>query len=320
MDSKPDTSHGAGPATKDPTPEGAEEFPDPEEDDLDDLDDILDEFSTTKIDQKTDAPHASGPGRPFTTGKTAVNNEDLTEEFSKQLEEQMAALMGEIDQSPEMKAQIEGMMKELSVATDTTNVQVNKKDAAKKDIPSKAGGPSTTSTAEESFQETIRKTMERMQASTSTATTSAPSDSEADLLAQMLKDMQSAGLDPSDGGGEEDFSKMLLGMMEQLTNKEILYDPMKELHDKFPGWMEKNRGKCVEADMKRYVEQQRLVGEIVARFERKGYSDGNAEDREFIVERMQKMQAEGSPPADLVGDMNAAQEALGDIDAGCPQQ
>jgi len=32
------------------------------------------------------------------------------------------------------------------------------------------------------------------------------------------------------------------------------------------------------------------------------------------------MQAAGSPPADLVGDMNAAQEALGDLDSGCPQQ
>ena len=33
-----------------------------------------------------------------------------------------------------------------------------------------------------------------------------------------------------------------------------------------------------------------------------------------------KMQAAGSPPLDLVGDMNAAQEALGDLDSGCPQQ
>ena len=32
------------------------------------------------------------------------------------------------------------------------------------------------------------------------------------------------------------------------------------------------------------------------------------------------MQAAGSPPADLVGNMNAAQDALGDIDPGCAQQ
>lgn len=32
------------------------------------------------------------------------------------------------------------------------------------------------------------------------------------------------------------------------------------------------------------------------------------------------MQAAGNPPADLVGDMNAAGEALGDISSGCAQQ
>jgi len=32
------------------------------------------------------------------------------------------------------------------------------------------------------------------------------------------------------------------------------------------------------------------------------------------------MQAAGSPPADLVGEMSAAQQALGSLDAGCPQQ
>ena len=108
----------------------------------------------------------------------------------------------------------------------------------------------------------------------------------------MLKEMQATGLDPADGAGpgdEEEFSKMLMGMMEQLTNKEILYEPMKELHDKFPAWMERSRGKVAEEDWKRYEVQRGLVGEIVERFERKGYSDANVGDREYIVERMQKV-------------------------------
>ena len=39
----------------------------------------------------------------------------------------------------------------------------------------------------------------------------------------------------------------------------------------------------------RYQEQQVLVREITARFERSGYSDSDAKDREYIVERMQKV-------------------------------
>ncbi len=126
-----------------------------------------------------------------------------------------------------------------------------------------------------------------MRASGDQATAAAAEDSTDDLLAEMMKAMQAGGLDGE--GGEEEFSKMLLGMMEQLTNKEILYEPMKELDDKFPAWMEKSSGSVDAADLKRYKEQQVYVREIVERFEMKTYNDENTEDREYIVERMQKV-------------------------------
>ena len=94
--------------------------------------------------------------------------------------------------------------------------------------------------------------MERMQNSGDQATAAATSsDGADDFMAEMLKSLGSGDFNPGGlGGGEdsEDFSKMLMGMMEQLTNKEILYEPMKELHDKFPEWMEKNRATTGEAE------------------------------------------------------------------------
>jgi len=229
---------------------------------------MLDEFSATKLDSKKDAPTASGPGRP-NTQPVGSASDPTPDEFNKQLQEQMAALMGEIDESPEMRQQMEEMMRELGGGAESTA----------------AAGPSAA--PEETFQETIRKTMERMQASGDQAAAAVASDEGDDILAQMLKEMQGGGLDGA--GSEEDLSKMLMGMMEQLTNKDILYEPMKELHDKFPVWMSKNRASAEPDDMLRYEEQQRLVGEIVSRFEKKGYSDDNAADRECIVERMQKV-------------------------------
>ncbi|KAH6655664.1 Pex19 protein [Truncatella angustata] len=158
------------------------------------------------------------------------------------------------------------------------------------------------------FQETIRRTMERMQASGDQATAEAAAQgSEDDFLAEMMKAMKDM---PGAEGSEEDFSKVLMGMMEQLTNKEILYEPMRELNEKFPAWMEKNGKTLKKEDKDRYEEQQRLVGEMVAKFEEPTYKDGNAADREYVVERMQKMQAAGSPPPDLVGDMPSAKEVL----------
>ncbi|KAK2070188.1 hypothetical protein P8C59_004703 [Phyllachora maydis] len=140
------------------------------------------------------------------------------------------------------------------------------------------------------------------------AAASSQAEGSDDFLAELLKQMQAGGLEGE--GDEEDLSKMLMGMMDQLTHKEILYEPMKELNDKFPEWLQKNKDKTSKEDLRRYEEQLLHVKEIVARFEQTGYADSNAADREYIIDRMQKMQAAGSPPADLVGDMPSAQEAL----------
>lgn len=138
------------------------------------------------------------------------------------------------------------------------------------------------------FQDTIRRTMERMQSSGDQATAAAAAGGDDDFLTEMLKQLTAGDFA---GGSEEDFSKMLMGMMEQLTNKEILYEPMKELHDKFPAWLAKNKDSTPAEDLKRYAEQQTIVGEIVAKFNEPSYSDSNAADREYIVDRMQKVKS-----------------------------
>ncbi|KAK1760611.1 Pex19 protein family-domain-containing protein [Echria macrotheca] len=298
-----------------------EDVPDPDEDDLDDLDDMLQEFSAVKVDSKKPEPApaatAAGPGRPPASIPLADDPklEQLLadDEFAKQLQAGMADLLGEVENSPELQAQFESIFKELGAAASETTEQ-----AAASVPPPSASSSAAPGAAEASFQETIRKTMERMQASGEQATAAAAAEGSDDFMAELLKQMQTGGLEGE--GNEEEFSKMLLGMMEQLTNKEILYEPMKELNDKFPDWMEKNRDKTPKDDMKRYEEQQGLVKEIVAKFEESTYSDANTADREYIVDRMQKMQAAGSPPPDLVGDMPSTQDVLNMPDESCNPQ
>lgn len=128
--------------------------------------------------------------------------------------------------------------------------------------------------------------MERMKSSEAEVD-AAVADSEGDdFLAEMLKQMQSAG---GDGESDEDFSKMLLTMMEQLTSKEILYEPMRELADKYPEWLRKNEGKEPSEDIERYRDQYLVVKEIVAKFEEPAYRDENDKDRDYIIDRMQKV-------------------------------
>lgn len=268
---------------------------------------MLDEFSSATIS-------ASGPGRPAPSKTTApltqpttekssaaatVPEDELGSDFSAKLQQEMAALLGEIDESPEMRNQLNELMGELTAGAERVLQEEDEKeevaassskpDTSTKSAPSKASAPSPTggATPDVPFTDTIRRTMERMAASgeQANAAAAAGSNNEDDMFAALLKEMASTGGE----GSEEEFSKMLMGMMEQLTNKDILYEPMKELDDKFPAWMKDNEGKVPEADMARYKLQRDLVKEIMGRFERTGYSDENAQDREFIVERMQKV-------------------------------
>ena len=271
--------------------------------------DVLDEFAATKLDTPS-APASSGPGRPLPATVATASSEppplpslppgldasSEDDEFAKQLQAGMASLLGELESSPEMQKQFEEMMRELGqqAAAETEGTAGGEIPGLPPfSVPKDAAAPASASVtaseaakAESSFQETIKRTMERMQESGEAAgAAAASSQPESDIMAALLREMENGGGE----GGDDDFSKMLMGIMEQLTNKEILYEPMKELHDKFPAWMEKNKGKVSADDMKRYEEQKSLATEIVAKFEEPGYSDENVDSRQYIVDRMQKV-------------------------------
>lgn len=165
-------------------------------------------------------------------------------------------------------------------------------------IPSPAPAATASSTSgansdqpAESFNEAIQRTMERMQDSGNRATEAASADDglSEDMLAQLLKAVEAG----ASGGGEDggDLTKMFMGMMEQLSNKEMLYEPMKELDGKFGPWIEKNKAedKVPAADMERYETQARIVKQIVTKFEETGYSDEDPKCREYVWERMQEV-------------------------------
>ncbi|KAI5818714.1 Pex19 protein [Pyronema omphalodes] len=215
------------------------------------------------------------------------------------LQEGMRDLLKDVDENPEMHGQFEALAKELNEAMAASTSAGE----------ARPGTSSSTAAPTGSFQDQIRQTMERMKSSSAEVDAGLAEDVDDDFLAQMLKSM---------GGGEageEDFSNMLVNMMEQLTSKEILYEPMKELNEKYPAWMKENEAKTKKEDLERYRVQMGIVREIVERFDRPSYKDENEEDREYIVERMQKMQSAGAPPAELMGDMTEGMQPP-DMSAG----
>lgn len=211
---------------------------------------------------------------------------------------QMGAEMGADFEADEEEPQTSSKDKSPAVAGTAASTTASTTAGASTSAPAPAPAPAPAAAAAKpsqpasegpsgaAFQDTIRRTMERMQSSGDQATAAAAAGGEDDFLAEMLKQLTAGEFA---GGSEEDFSKMLMGMMEQLTNKEILYEPMKELHDKFPAWLAKNKDSVPADDLKRYMEQKTIVEEIVAKFNEPTYSDSNAKDREYIVDRMQRV-------------------------------
>ena len=183
-----------------------------------------------------------------------------------------------------MQAEFQKMFKEMAEASAADEAGRGTKSAASQGEPSKS---SAQPPSDADFQETIRRTMERMKTSGDKATEDLSNDNSQDMLNDLMS-LLGSGLG-EEGGDEGGLNKMLMGMMEQLTNKEILYEPMRELHEQFPEWLEKNKDKVSDEDKKRYEEQRVIVAEIVAKFDEPGYSDDNAAQREYIVERMQKV-------------------------------
>ncbi|KAG6005624.1 hypothetical protein E4U21_007812 [Claviceps maximensis] len=336
---KGDAATSTNPPATTAAPAQPADVPDPDEDDLDDLDDLLEDFATVKMTGSAQEPRLteSAEAAPSqTTPKpidasakipaTTSGEPDISEEdFAKQLQAGMAELLGELENSPEMQEQFEDLFKQMAAAAAVEASEPEPGTTRADDSSAKPSNnnnpppPSANTNNDASFQETIRRTMERMQTSGEQATAAAAAGGENDFLSELMKQMGSGG-DLGAEGSEEELSKMLMGMMEQLTNKDILYEPMKELNDKFPDWFEKNEASTSSEDLERYREQRTLVREIVARFEETSYSDDNAADREYIVDRMQKMQIAGSPPSDLVGDLASAPEAFGGPDDQCNPQ
>ena len=315
--------------------------------DLDDLDDVLDQFNANAPSQPKSQPppSSSGPGRPsdiaVPSGPAVDESQDdfmarLTKEMSDVMTKMGEGVPGSSASSDDLakmgkeledfthKMEAEGIKPEdLLKAILGEDAGTKLGDAAheehdRMESESKSRSPDAKRTSQPTqpttFEDTIRRTMERMEDSGNKATTAAQESSEEDMLANLMKALGEGG-----GEGEGDMSKMLMGMMEQLTNKEMLYEPMKELDQKFPDWLAANKSKLKTEDYARYVRQKVVVKDIVGKFEEKSFSDDDPKCREYIWEKMQKMQEEGAPPEELIQNPfpSVNPEELGE---GCPTQ
>ncbi|KAK6138636.1 hypothetical protein DH2020_027622 [Rehmannia glutinosa] len=60
----------------------------------------------------------------------------------------------------------------------------------------------------------------------------------------------------------QDMESIVETMMQQLLSKEILHEPMKEIGDRYPVWLEENKTKLGDGEYARYSHQYELIREL----------------------------------------------------------
>lgn len=251
-----------------------------DEDDLDDLDDLLDDFADDVLNKP--------PG-------SAVGTESQTKEKAKTSADEPL--------NDEFKTNIEDLIKDLNIEDPDTKVQfeqlVKQFEEERKDEVEAAQNP-------QNFDNVMKETMERLKKSGDTIDEQIKNDQASgkpeDMLTQLLAGLGGPG--GPGGDGDLDMSKLLIDMLEQLSSREVLCEPIKDLHTKFPDYLKENKGKISEEQFENYTKQYEISGEIVAIFDAPDYNDEDKEKRDKVNSLLESLQDLGQPPSDLVGDAN----------------
>ncbi|KAK7438470.1 Peroxisome chaperone and import receptor [Stygiomarasmius scandens] len=277
--------------------------------------------TNTRVDQ----PPKSIPG----VGSTAldiseeVDEDALTDEFAKELAKNMEELMRELtegvdtekkdgeDMSEEeknqetqrlMKAAWEAMLIEGMNGADIPGLDnVNGMDGKAKAAP----GPSGAVPPEpKDFQTRLKQTMDKLKESESNLQSDSGAGDAPESLESLMSTLRDLGLDENtEAGDDAALAGFLENMMGQLMSKELLYEPLSELNEKFPEFLTNPPQPLEPVDRERFQSQHQYVKKILAVFDQPNYDEKDAETQKKVADLMGEMQTFGSPPESIMGPM-----------------
>jgi peroxin-19 len=140
-----------------------------------------------------------------------------------------------------------------------------------------------------------------------------PTSEEERLLQEMLQSLASGKLpegfgdmgnldDDDDNDLPENFNAdaFMDGMMEQLLSKDLMYEPMKQVAEKFPDWLEKNKEQLTPQEWEQRNRQYKCFQELVAVYETSNDGENSKNNTPRLMELMQQVQEYGQPPMEIV--------------------
>uniref|UniRef100_H3GM11 Uncharacterized protein n=1 Tax=Phytophthora ramorum TaxID=164328 RepID=H3GM11_PHYRM len=269
-----------------------------EEVDLDDLledalDDFADEVSTAQASEMATVQQEAAA-----TAAATRDSED------NKLQENMAKFL-EDAQNPEFQQVLEQAFRELGTDDDAENIEQLlgslKVDATPDETDDVNAGVAKT-------LQNMAKAAEDMEG-VGTAQVEAMGE---DMMSEMMKKFEEMGekvrwlqelsdflclVIDGDFWGQSDFQDLVDGMMQQLLSKDVMYDPMKQICERYPEWLAEKESLLSKEDYERYGKQYQYFQQIVAAYE------SEPDNYARLSELMQEMQETGQPPSEIVKDL-----------------
>ena len=98
-------------------------------------------------------------------------------------------------------------------------------------------------------------------------------------------------------------------MFQMLMSKEVLYPSLLSVREKYPSWLNENKGKIGNDELNRYTQQYDIIKRICVIFESECGSDSEELKQKRFVELvalLQEMTDLGQPPQDLAQSLPSA--------------
>ncbi|GAA5858548.1 hypothetical protein JCM8547_007355 [Rhodosporidiobolus lusitaniae] len=318
-----------------PAPPAAEDFPDPDDDALPEADPLESAIDPLAKDLEEGMKALFAGLAPGGEGGAEGEDGELDEgEFRKIMEDLMKGDFGGAGGLPGAAGeggegvddeQLRTLMSALGMGGASGAPSSNAASGGEGKAASHSSSSSTfapPAAAPANFQEAIAASMSKMKDSSSSANAAAESSrpgqgGDAGMAAMLA---QLAGMpDPGNlDGSEEGLQGMIDEMMKQLMSREMLYEPLKELADKYPAYLKEHADSLSSEDLARYKKQETIVRTIVTKFEEPGadkappYTPEEEEVRskrmEDVVDLVAKMNECGAPPSEIMGEMPPGME------------
>ncbi|GAB9462736.1 Peroxisome chaperone and import receptor [Globisporangium polare] len=255
-----------------------------EEIDLDDLlddalDDFNDELSTAATAAATPLEVAEVRDEAAATLRASEESEidHLKDSMSKFLEDA---------QNPEFQEVLEQAFRELGTSADGESIE-SLLGSLKTGVPA-AGGDD-----EDDVSIGVAKTLQNMSKAAEDMEgmeTAQLEEMGEEMMEEMMKKFEQMG-------EKSDFQDLVDGMMQQLLSKDVMYDPMLQICERYPEWLAEKESLLSKEDYERYGKQYQYFQQIIAVYE------SEPDNFARLSELMQEMQETGQPPSEIVKDL-----------------